>query len=227
MKPIFANIALALSLFFLVTVPASAAAPTLEQPSNANFPVEVVPGNTYIFHLIYKQPSGDMPKKLVMHLDTPNGPVPVPGQITDGTDAGKGVTATWSVTPVGSGTYRYRFEAISNTGDSIQYPASPDDPLEFVAISTVTKIIILLVGLVIALLFLPFVVYVGTRALNKRADPAGAARVALLIGAAASLGLLLCLFVIQGFNYNWLGWALGALTILAILVVLFSRRRAV
>ena len=227
MKPIIAQLALVLSLVFLVTVPVFAATPTLERASTTTFPAEVVPGNTYIFHLIYKQPSGDMPKKLQMHLDTPSGPVPVQGQVTDGTDAQKGVTVTWSVTPVGSGTYRYRFEAISNTGDDVLYPASTDDPLEFVAISTVTKIIILLVGLVIALLFLPFVVYVGTRALNKRGDPAGAARVALLIGAAASLGLLLCLFVIQGFNYNWLGWALGALTVLAILVVLFSRRRAV
>ncbi len=220
MKPIQAIVpALAL---LLVCVAAWAKPPVLG-PGDTENPTEIRAGNAEAFSIKYQQAQGDPPKSLFMVVQTPEGNtvrVPAPPPVGDPTS---GENITWNYRPQGSGTYRYHFEATSSTGASVRYP--PGEDLQFVSVSLVTKLIILAVGLLIALLFLPFIVYVATRALNKRGDPAAAARVALVIGVAASLGLMLCLFLIKGFEYAWLGWALAVLSVLSIFVVLFSRRR--
>ena len=84
------------------------------------------------------------------------------------------------------------------------------------------------VGLLICLLLLPFVSYTATRGLNQRGDPAAAARIALLIGLVTYIGLVLCVLLLNSADYvRWLSLALGGVLILAVLVGLFSRRRAI
>jgi hypothetical protein len=73
-------------------------------------------------------------------------------------------------------------------------------------------------------LILPFVVYVAARSVNRQGDPAAAARIGLFLGVLASLGLYLYLFAA---DYGVLGIALASVAAVAILIVLFSRRRAI
>ena len=102
-------------------------------------------------------------------------------------------------------------------GGIARYPAADD--LQFVSVSLVSKYIIFGVGLLVALFFLPFVVYMGTRSLNKRSDPAAAARIGLLIGVLASFGLYLYLFWSV---YGGLGTVIAAIAALGVLIALFS-----
>ena len=76
------------------------------------------------------------------------------------------------------------------------------------------------------LLFLPFVVYVTARTLNRHGDPAAAARIALLIGILSFCGLAWYLFL-RSPEYEAIGIAIEVIAAGAFLVVLFSRRRAV
>jgi len=93
----------------------------------------------------------------------------------------------------------------------------------------VIKYVVLAVGLVIALLFLPFVVYLLARSANKRSDPAAAARIALLIGLLSFCGLAWYLFLrdAQDAPSRMLGIIIEVLAVGAFLVVMLNRRRAV
>lgn len=223
MKPIFASIALALSLFFLVSVPVFAAAPTLEP--DTLFPATVIPGHAYPVSVTYKQAEGDAPKRnsLKMVIDAPGGIVTYPAPTTDG-EPQSGIKGSWVYSPPSSGQYQYHFEAVSSTGAIARYPNQGSNDLEFASVSLTNKYIVLAIGLAVALFFLPFVVYVASRSLNRRGDPSAAARIALMIGILASFALFWYLFLDV---YGYIGVAIGAVTALAVLIVLLTRRRAV
>ena len=211
------------SVFALMFVCAAAwATPPALTPSVTNdFPNEINAGNAEPFAMVYQQAQGDPPKDLFMVVQTPEGAtVRVPAPPPAGGTPKDGQEVTWNYKPLDSGTYRYHFEATSSTGSSVRFPATEE--LQFVSVSLVSRYIIFGIGLLIALFFLPFVVYVATRSLNRRSDPAAAARVALLIGVLASFGLYLYLFRSV---YGVLGIALAAIASLGILIALFSRRR--
>lgn len=212
-------------LFALLLMCAAAGAkpPTLTPSVTNEAPTEINAGTAETFTMVYQQAQGDPPKDLFMVVQTPQGatvrvaPPTVPiGDPTTGEDV------TWVYKPLDSGTYRYHFEATSTTGSSVRYP--PTDEQQFVSVSLTSKYVILVIGLIVALFFLPFVVYVASRSLNKRGDPGAAARVALLIGVLASYGLFLYLFYTV---YSILLLALAGVAALGILIALFSRRRAV
>lgn len=211
-------------LFALLLACAAAGAkpPTLTPSVTNEAPTEINVGNAEPFAMVYQQAQGDPPKDLFMVVQTPQGvtlhvspPTAPIGDPTTGEDV------TWIYKPLDSGIYRYHFEATSTTGSSVRFPAT--DELQFVSVSLTSKYVILVVGLIVALFFLPFIVYIASRSLNKRGDPGAAARVALLIGVLASYGLFLYLFFSV---YQFLGVAIGAVATLALLIVLFSRRRA-
>ncbi|MEO7717491.1 MAG: hypothetical protein ABIY70_14925 [Capsulimonas sp.] len=221
MKLVCSRIACIAALLLTLAFPASAKPPTLEVIINdPPIRTEVQQGGTYPVTLTYKQPDGDPPTSLKMILETPGGEVTVPATIPSG-DPTLGIPVTWSYTPANSGTYRYHFEAVSSTGGSVRLPADPKNDYEFASFNPITKWIIFLVGTLVALVFLPFVVYVGTRAANKRGDPAAASRVALLVGVMASYGLMLYLFSPKD---NTIQSVIGAIVAVAILIVLFTRK---
>jgi len=83
---------------------------------------------------------------------------------------------------------------------------------------------VLAAGLVVALFFLPFVVYMLARSTNKRSDPGAAARIALLIGILAFCGLAWYLFL-QNEETRIIGIAIEAIAIGAFLVVVLNRRK--
>lgn len=224
MKPVFTRIVLAFSLF-LIAAAAPAKPPTLEPASE--FPTSVLPNHTYTFHLAYKQPEGDPPQTLRMVVDTPYGQVTQKAATPTG-DPAAGEDASWVFTPGQSGQYQYHFEAASTTGGVARYPVGNGE-LEFESPNPIIKYVVLAVGLVIALFFLPFIVYMLARAANKQSDPAAAARIALLIGILAFCGLAWYLFLYdnQDFPSKMLGIVIEALAVGAFLVVMITRRRAV
>jgi hypothetical protein len=216
----FTKAAAALALLCLFTSQVSAKPPTLELNNTAEIPAEVPAGQPVTFNVTYKQDAGDPPTSLKLVVITPSGEVSVPA-LPPGGDPVAGVTVTWPFTPKEAGTYKYHFEATSSTGGFARYPANAADDLQLVSFSILNKYIVLMVGLVIALAFLPFIVYVASRSINKRGAPATAARVALLIGVIASYALFLYLFHAV---YGVLQLALGGVAAVALLIALFTRK---
>lgn len=225
MKPVFMRIVLAFSLLCLLAGVAVAAPPKLELNGSQPMPTEVKLHELMALSLKY---TGDPPTKLSMVVLTPDGEtVTVPGKASVG-EPSTGVPVTWPYSPTESGEYRYHFEAQAGDIGSVRYPASPADDFQFVVGSPLTRYIVLGAGLLVCLFLLPFVSYTATRGLNQRGDPAAAARIALLIGLVAYIGLVICVLLLNSTDYvKWLSLALGGVLILAVLVGLFSRRRAV
>ena len=212
----------ALTLLLTLGVGAFAAPPTLTPAGD--FPTSIVPGHTYEFKLNYKQPEGDPPTALKMIIDAPGGqiskPIAAPGG--DPTSAA-GVPLDWTYSPDQSGQYQYHFEVTSSTGGFARYPAG-NTLLEFESPNPIVKYIVLAVGLLVALFFLPFVVYMISRSVNKRSDPGAAARIALLIGILAFCGLAWYLFL-QSEETRMIGIGIEAIAIGAFLVVILNRRK--
>ena len=225
LKSILTCVLLPLTLLLTLGASAFAAPPTLT-PAN-DFPTSVVPGHTYEFKLNYKQPEGDPPTVLKMIIDAPgqggqiSKPIAAPGG--DPTSAA-GIPLDWTFSPDQSGQYQYHFEVTSSTGGFARYPVGNNE-LTFESPSPYVKWIVLAAGLVIALFFLPFVVYMMSRSLNKRSDPSAAARIALLIGILAFCGLAWYLFL-QNEETRMIGIGIEAIAIGAFLVVILNRRRA-
>jgi len=225
LKPVFTRICLAFSLFLLFASVAAAAPPKLELNDAQGLPTEVKLNESLEMSLKY---TGDPPTKLLLVVLTPNGETAtVPGKASVG-DPAAGVPVTWPYTPTESGEYRYHFEAQAGDLGGVRFPTSPANDYQFVVASPLTRYIVLGLGLLVCLFLLPFVSYTATRGLNQRGDPAAAARIALLIGVVAFIGLALCVLLLNSADYvKWLSFALGGVLVLAVLVGLFSRRRAV
>jgi len=217
-----ARIAILFSLCFLLVGGVSAKPPTLEPSSE--FPASVLPGHTYTFPLKYTQTEGDPPSTLQMIVDTPYGQVTQKASPPSGSPVA-GEEVSWVFTPQQSGQYQFHFEAISSTGGIARYPAGSGE-LSFESPSMIVKYIVLGVGLVIALFFLPFVVYLIARSANRQSDPGAAARVALLIGILSFCGLAWYLFL-QNDETRLIGIAIETIAVGAFLVVMLNRRRTV
>ena len=195
--------------------------PSLTQAGE--FPTSVVPGHQYIFHLSYKQAEGDAPQTAQMIVDTPAETEKIKAFPPAG-DPVAGEDLSWNFSPQQSGQYQYHFEVTSATGGVARYPAGSAE-LSFESPNPVIKYIVLAVGLLVALFFLPFVVYMLARATNKRSDPGAAARIALLIGILAFCGLAWYLFL-QNEETRGIGIGIEAIAVGAFLVVILNRRRA-
>lgn len=202
--------------------PAGAKPPVLEKPQNHEYPGEVLTGEQLEFEVAYHQDSGDKPRILQLLIEIPGGGVTKlqPDHTTG--DPATVMTATWFFTPRNTGDYKFHFETTSVTGETARFPqdASADD--QFSASNLYTKYIILAVGLVVALWILPFIVYLGTRAINRKSDPTIAARIAFAIGVLAWIGLFIGLF---SSVYSWPIHAIVIIAGAALLLVLFTRRK--
>ena len=225
LKLMLTQIALAVTLLICLIAPGYAAAPTLEPASE--FPATVLPNHTYTFHLTYKQAEGDPPSTLQMVVDTPYGQASQRAALPNGNPVA-GEDISWEFTPEQSGQYQYHFEVTSSTGGVARYPAGSGEK-EFESPNQLIKYLVLAIGLVIGLFFMPFVVYLITRAANKYGDPSDAARVALLIGLLSFCGLAYYLFLYdnQDMPTKMLGYGIEAVSIGAFLIVIITRRRAV
>lgn len=223
LRLVFSRLMAIALLCALFAAPGHTAAPVLTPINPDTFTQEGHPGETRTFDVTYMQPNGDPPKTLNLVLETPGGQVTEHAAIPPGNPQ-DGIPITWTYTPENSGTYRFHFEAVSATGQSVRLPPSPEDDYEFASINPWTNWVIFIVGLLVAFLVLPFVVYVGARSVNRQGDPAAAARIGLFLGVLASLALYIYLFA---HDYGLLGIMIACIAAVAILIVLFARRRAV
>jgi hypothetical protein len=220
LKRAFATTAGVLLLLCLFAGFTAAKSPTLKPVENADFPGEVQSGSAISFSLIYQQEAGDPPRTLKMVVTTPSGDVTIPVAPPGGNPVA-GIPVSWTYTPKDTGSYKYHFEATSSTEEFGRYPVNPADDPKFVSFSVATKYIILVVGLVVGLFFLPFVVYVATRSANKHGNPTSAARVALMIGVLASYALFCYLFYTVYGPTMVIACGVAAV---ALVVVLFTRK---
>ncbi len=211
-------------LFAALTVSVSAKPPTLAPITDRPLPTEAKINQPQELALTYQ---GDTPTKLSLIVLTPLGEiVTVPGKASPADTTGD-VSVVWPYTPGESGEYRYHFEAQAGDIGGVRYPSSPADDFQFVVANPLIRYAISGAGLLTCLLLLPFVSYVATRSLNQRGDAATAARISLLIGTVAFVGLLVFVWTQSSTEYHWLGLALGGVLLLAVLVGLFTRRRAI
>ena len=213
-----------LSLSAMMSPIANAKPPILEQPTGFQYPTQVLKGSTQQFEIAYLQEAGDKPRSLQLIIETPQGGVSkvLPTDQPTGDLATGPLVATWYFVPADTGNYKYHFEAVSTTGESARFPLTPTEDEQFTAESLVTKYVILIVGVIVSMGFLPFLVYIGTRSMNKRSDPGTAARVAIIVGALAAYSLYIYLF---NWVYSPVMNVIVAVALAAILTVLFTRRR--
>lgn len=223
-QPLLARPIVAFLLLLLALVPVRpgrAAPPSLNQLAGNELPGVFRAERPYTLSLVFTDADGDRPKR-ARFIDRSDaaGNVTVDGRIGAG-DPRSGVTIEWPVRGFAQGGHRSYFEVTGTDGRTARYPAEPSEFYSFAAESLVTKFIILGVGLLVGLLFVPFLFYVLFRAMNRRGDPSRAARVGLLLGILACTALFIYLFASF---YGLLVYVLGGLVALALLVVVLTRR---
>ena len=136
-------------------------------------------------------------------------------------DPETGLVLEWDVSNLEVGSHRSYFEVTNDTGEVVRYPANDQEFYGFTVESLTVKLGIMAGGLVVGLVFLPFLVYVLARSMNKRGDPSRAARVGLLIGILACGALFIYLFASF---YGPLVFAIGIIASLALAVIVLTRR---
>jgi hypothetical protein len=170
---------------------AHATPPELREVDEA-VPSSARTGEKYIFRIQYKDQEGDRPQDADLVTEGPEGVRHWPAEKLRGTaDYRSGATLEFTAGPFSGGEHQAHFEAASIDGKA-RYPANGG--IRFVVENVLLKWIELLVGLVVALFFLPLMMFVLVRAVNPRSDPSRAARFGLLVGIVASYLLFVTLF---------------------------------
>jgi hypothetical protein len=151
-------------------------------------------GEKYTFQIQYSDPDGDRPQKALLVTEGSEGRQSWPVQPSRSTAAERrsGITLEYVAGPFSGGQHRAWFEVVTVDGRA-RYPAR-SGALEFAVENVLLKWIQLAVGLAVALLFLPLIMFVLVRSVNPRSDPSRAARFGLLVGIVASYALFVYLF---------------------------------
>ena len=202
------------------TTAALAAPPTLTEPPGAALKGVYRAGQSYTLTLVFKDPDGDRPRRVKFIDQSDAGNVEVDGRIGPG-DPQTGVNIDWNVRGFAPGGHRAYFAVTGTDGNTARYPPDPNEFYTFAAENLVTKWVIMGAGLLVGLLFLPFLVYVLARSMNRRGDPSRAARVGLLLGILACCALFIYLFAS---TYGPLTYVMGGIAALALLVIVLTRR---
>src|SRR4051794_36060983 len=175
-----------------------AAGPGLAAPPELREVEEPVPrsartGEKYTFRVQYLDPDGDPPKSATLVTEGPEGIHHWTAAPANGTAATRrsGLTLEFEAGPFSGGEHTAHFEVTSIDG-AARYPATGD--IRFNVENVLLKWVYLLIGLVVALLFLPLIMFGLVRAVNPRSDPSRAARFGLLVGLVASYALFVVLF---------------------------------
>jgi len=221
--PFFVCAAALLALIGLGSPPALAAAPTLSQISEDDLPKVVRAGQKVTLRLRFVDADGDRPRKAVFidQSASASSGVTTAATRTSPDNPKDGVVLEWDINGFEQGQHKTRFEVIGSDGNTVRFPVNKEDFYEFTAESVVNKWITMGGGMVVGLVFVPFLVYVLARSINRRGDPSRAARIGLLFGILACLALFIFLF--QSF-YSPLILGIGIVAGLALLVLVLTRR---
>ena len=215
----FRRISAVWTLFVLVIaagLPVVAAPPVLRE--DPQYPLEGVfrTGKRYTVRVQYLDRDGDRPRTaLFIDQSQGGGKVNYEKAQIIGTDYKEGVTLAWDVPGFAQGGHQAEFVVTSTDGSSARLPYN------FAVEDLLTKWVIMGAGMLVGLLFLPFLVYVLARSMNRRGDLSRAARVGLLLGILACCALFIYLFAS---TYGPLTYVIGGIAALALLIVVLTRR---
>ena len=210
----------ALLLLLTLVRPAQAKPPVLSEIAGSPLPNVFQAGKTYTIKLLYTDPEGDPPRKAQFIYEGPSGRVPKDYTSIQGRDYKNGVVIEWVINGFGQGTYQASFVARASDGEG-RFPLANDQNYSFAVESVLSKWLVMGVGLVVGLAFVPFLAYVLARSINRRGDPSRAARIGLLMGILACLALFLYLFLSF---YTPLILALGVIAAFALVILVLTRR---
>jgi hypothetical protein len=184
---------LSIGMTILVAGGPVVAAPQLQEVDDS-VPRQARTGEKYIFRIQYSDSNGDRPQEARLVTEGPEGvrrwPADALGART--VDYHKPTMLEFVAGPFSSGEHYAHFE-VASVADKVRYPATGSGLL-FTVENVLLKWIELLVGLAVALLFLPLITFVLVRAVNPSSDPSRAARFGLLVGIVASYALFVFLF---------------------------------
>ena len=200
---------------------AFAAEPTLTTKEAEPLPATVKQNDPTTFTLVYKDADGERIKNSTLRLKTPSGTESVISGKNVSNDTASGVDVTFDAKMNEPGTYTATFIVSSVKGD-VLYPAQGQAPYQFSVENLPIKIGIFVVGLIVALLGLPFMVYQVSRSMNRSGDPANAARGGLLLGVLMCGALFIYLFA------SFLGAlaiGIGVIGALAGIVMVLTQKR--
>ncbi len=211
---------LAALLLLAVGGAAFAVPPTLTEVPGDELKNSYRTGQNVTFRLSYKDPDGDRIRK-AQFIDESGGAL-LDYKTVEGGTAETGQTIVWDVRGgFENGGHKGYFLVTNGAGEEVRFPEDLERRYTFTVASVAQKWIITGVSIVLSLIFVPFLVYLIARSTNKRGNPSSAARIGLLIGIFAALGVFIYEFV--GI-YDPLILALGGLTALALFIVVLTRR---
>lgn len=201
---------------------ARAADPTLTPLSQEGLTRTYRAGSRYTLRLRFTDADGDRPiKNKSLFIDeAQSGRIEIPATRISG-DPSSGATIEWDVNGFEQGAHRTRFEVTGSDGKLARYPPDTGEFYEFVSESLGLKLGIMAGGMLVGLLFVPFLIYVLARSMNRRGDPSKAARIGLLFGILACAGLFIYLFASF---YGPLVVGIGLVGALALIVLVLTRR---
>lgn len=199
---------------------AFAASPTLTQLPGDELKNSYKAGDNVTFRLSYKDPDGDR-IRTAKFIDESGGPS-IETYTSDGGTPETGQTIKWEVHGgFDKGGHKGYFLVTNAVGEEVRFPENAEQRFTFTVSSVADKWIVTGVGILVGLLFVPFLVYLVARSANKRGNPSSAARVGLLIGIFAALGIFIYEFI--GI-YDPLLLAIGGFIALVLFIVVLTRR---
>lgn len=212
---------LALFVSIVALIPGWAQTRVEELTGAAALPKTFQVDKPYTITLRYTDPKGDSIKKAdCLFIDQgPSGRTSTPAtKITGSPETGADIS--WELNKLEQGAHTAHFE-IKNESDTVtRYPEDEKSSYQFVVEAVATKVIVMVVGLLVALLALPLIVYLMARAMNPRGDPSRAARMGLLIGILSSCALFIYLFLSL---FGPLVWAILIVGAFAAIVLMLRR----
>ncbi len=182
-----------LTLLMMAGLPGVSARPELREVDDS-VPRSARTGEKYTFHIQYKDSTGDRPEEATLVTEGPDGVRrwPAEGIGARTVNYRNPTVLDFLAGPFPSGEYRAHFE-VASVADKARYPATGSGLL-FTVEDVLLKWIELVIGLAVALLFLPLITFVLVRSVNPSSDPSRAARFGLLVGIVASYALFVFLF---------------------------------
>ncbi|MES2459400.1 MAG: hypothetical protein V4671_02365 [Armatimonadota bacterium] len=207
-------------LLLVIGGTANAVPPTLTQAPGDELKNIYKAGDTVIFRLTYKDPDGDR-IRTAKFIDE-SGSAPLETYTVDGGTPENGQNIKWEARGgFDKGGHKGYFLVTNNVGETVRYPENPEQRYTFTVASVADKWIVTIIGILVGLLFVPFLVYLIARSANKRGNPSSAARIGLLIGIFAALAIYIYEFMGV---YDPLFLAIGGVAALALFIIVLTRR---
>ncbi len=207
-------------LLLVMGTAAFGAPPTLTEVPGDELKNTHKAGQTVTFRLTYEDPDGDRIRS-AKFIDESGG-APLETYTIEGGTPETGQTIKWEARGgFDKGGHKGYFLVTNTVGEEVRFPENPEQRYTFTVASVADKWVVTIIGVLVGLLFVPFLVYLIARSANKRGNPSSAARIGLLIGIFAALAIFIYEFIGV---YDPLILAMGGVAALALFIIVLTRR---